>query len=410
MKVRFDLNYFDIDTTKKTILDYKGNVLVTATLENILSVITSKYLYNEFETVEIHHTKFSKITSDYRMYLNYLRDKEIILINESYEKGVHPKSYLFTDHFKEYATVNRFKFEQSDNSLMDDNSIIIEKMVQEKVQQDFTKVKIKSQPVEKEIKFVKDGQPVVKFRQYLLNEYGLYQLRNGPRVLNWRSGRLYTPFVQLSKIVRGDYLYFDTKLTSLDIKRSFPVWLAVWLIDKGIPIDYETKSFLSAVLSGNIYFDLMEKFNNNRNLFNNTGEEKPFIDKPQVKKLFSTWLNGNNNLNNLSNLMFKSYYPDIFDFVKRFKNGAKDKMYHELVKLESGFIFNKICKRLYNEIPGIQILTCHDEIYFEEDHYEQVLKIWTEELEQIYSMIPTKNDLEFEFDKQDLEVLGIYME
>jgi hypothetical protein len=205
-------------------------------------------------------------------------------------------------------------------------------------------------------------------------------------------------------------LYFDTQLTSLDIKRSFPLWLAVWLIDRGIPIDYETKSFLSAVLSGNIYFDLMEKFNNNRNLFNNTGEEKPFIDKPEVKKLFSTWLNGNNNLNNLSNLMFKSYYPDIFDFVKRFKNGTKDKMYHELVKLESGFIFNKICKRLYNEIPGIQILTCHDEIYFEEHYYEQVLKIWTEELEQIYTLIPVRNDLDFEFDKQDLEVLGIYME
>jgi hypothetical protein len=92
MKVRFDLNYFDIDTTKKTIMDYKGNVLVTATLENILSVITCKYIYNEFESVEIHHTKFSKITSDYRKYLNYLRDMEIILIDESYKKGVHPKS------------------------------------------------------------------------------------------------------------------------------------------------------------------------------------------------------------------------------------------------------------------------------------------------------------------------------
>lgn len=100
-------------------------------------------------------------------------------------------------------------------------------------------VKIKSEPVEKEVRFVKRGQSVVKFRQYLLNDYSLYRLRNTPRVRNWQSGRLYTPFVQLSMAVRRDYLYFDTQLTSLDIKRSFSLWVAVWLIEKSIPIDYE---------------------------------------------------------------------------------------------------------------------------------------------------------------------------
>jgi len=49
MKVRFNLKSFDINTTLKNIVDYQGNVLVTATLECILSLISSKYLYNEFE-------------------------------------------------------------------------------------------------------------------------------------------------------------------------------------------------------------------------------------------------------------------------------------------------------------------------------------------------------------------------
>jgi len=97
-------------------------------------------------------------------------------------------------------------------------------------------------------------------------------------------------------------------------------------------------------------------------------------------------------------------------YPKQFKNGEKDKMYHTLVKLETDFIFNKVCKRVYNEIPGIQLLTCHDEIYFEERFYEQVLKIWAEELEKIYHKIPVNHTTEFDFDDSDLEMLGIFLE
>ena len=410
MKVRFNLKSFDIDTTKKNITDYQGNELITATLESFLSLISSKYLYNEFESVEIHHTRFANITNNYRHYLNYLRDKNVILIDESYEKGVHSKSYLFTDHFKEYATICAFKVDPKDNLREDESPYTIDKMVCEKIGGDFNCVKIKPGPVEKAIRFIKDGQTVVNFRNYLMNEYSLYRLRNTPRVLRWRSGRLYTPFVQLSRPIRCNHLYFDSQLTSLDIKRSFPLWLVVWLIDKDIPLDYETNEFIAAVLSENIYQDLMNKFNNNKNLCNKTEFEKPFINKNQVKKYFGIWLNGNNNLNNLSNLMFKTYFPTIFDCVKQFKNGEKDKMYHTLVKLETDFIFNKVCKRVYNEIPGIQLLTCHDEIYFEERFYEQVLKIWAEELEKVYEKIPVNHTTEFDFDDSDLEMLGIFLE
>jgi len=346
MKVRYNLNFFDIDTSKKTIMDYEGNELKTSTIESILSLFSNKYLYNEYESIQIHHTWFANITNNYRLYLNFLRDKNIILIDESYKKGEYSKSYLFTDYFKEYATVRLFKIDQIKDVDKNDDSIIIDNMVMERLEQDYRSVNVKTSPVEKEVRFIKDDQPIINFRKYLMNEYGLYQLRNGTRKITYQSGRLYTPFVQLSKIVRRDHLYFENQLTSLDIKRSFPLWLSVWLIDKGISLDYDTKSFLSSVLSGNIYYDLISKFNNNRNLFNNTEFDKPFIDKVEVKKLFSNWLNGNPNLNNLHNLIMKTYYPEIFDFIKQFKNGFKDRMYHELVKLESDFIFNTVCKRL----------------------------------------------------------------
>jgi len=412
MKIKFNLISFGIDTSQKRIIDNKGLILVTSTLESILSLIASKYLYNKYETVEINHTKFANITSNYRKYLNFLRDKGIILVSESYKQGAHCKSYLFNDYFKDYATIKSFKIDPKEDLKEEDDEIpfSMDNMVIERIRKDFSCVKIKTDPVEKDIKLVnRGGQSIVKFRNYILNEFGLYKLRNTPRVLHWKSGRFYSPFVQLSKDVRLDYLYFDTQLTSLDIKRSFPLWLAVWLAEKNIPLDYDTKEYLSSVLSGNIYKDLIGKFNANKNQFNKTEFDKPYIDKSEVKNLFGSWLNGNNDLSNLSNLVFKAYYPLIFDFVKDFKNGVKDKMYFELVELETDFIINKVCKRFYNEIPGIQLLTCHDEIYFEERYSHEALKIWNEELDLVYSRIPVDNFIEYDFDDSDMEMLGIYL-
>ena len=64
-------------------------------------------------------------------------------------------------------------------------------------------------------------------------------------------------------------------------------------------------------------------------------------------------------------------------------------MYEQLVSLETNFIFNIICTRLYTEIPNIQIITCHDEIYFEQTFKTQVETIWNEELKKVYETLPS---------------------
>jgi len=82
-------------------------------------------------------------------------------------------------------------------------------------------------------------------------------------------------------------------------------------------------------------------------------------------------------------------------------------MYFELVQLETDFIFNTICKRLYTEIPEIKILTCHDQIYFENRFMGEVRPIWESELKKIHSMIPVKYEVEEDTDI-DLSEFGIY--
>lgn len=401
MKVKYNLKSFGIDTSLKQLKDCNGNPLSSRTLETILSFITSKYYYSNQEGVRINHKEFSNITNNYRIYLDYLVDKGIILVNKKYKVGKYSRKYLFTDYFKEYAWVKWMNINPETPTVPTEVLLVVDKMVFEHLQEDIRVVRISDKPSEKEILFYNDYQPIVKFKKYLSDEFHLQRLRNGDRNLSLKAERLYSPFVQLSKIIRKDYFSFDgNRLTSLDIKRSFPLWLAVWLTENEIYMDYETKEFISSVKSGKFYNHLINKFNKNRNLFNNTEFDNPFINKDKVKELFSSWLNGNPNKKNLHNCVMKVYYPLIDDFVRNFKKGCKERMYYTLANLESNFILNRVCKRLYQEIPGIRLLTCHDEIYFEERFKSRAEEIWSEELQLVYDRLPV-DTFNFDDDEED---------
>jgi len=419
MKVKYNLESFGINTKLKQIPDGKGNQLSKLTLETIIDKITSKYYYSDNEKVMINHKEFSNITNNYRIYLDYLVEKGIILINKKYKVGVYSRKYLFTVYFKEYATIKSLKLnsEKKNEKEVKEVALQVDKMVLDRLQEDIRNVNIKEGVVEKEVLFYKEWQPIVDFKNYLSNEENLYRLRHGQREISIKAERIYTPFVQLSKRIRTDYFSFENnRLTSLDIKRSFPLWLAVWLVDNNIFMDYDTKEFLSSVKSGDVYKDLISKFNRNRNLFNNKEDDKPYIDKDITKELFSSWLNGDPNKKNLHNYVMKAYYPIIFDFVKHYKKGFKERMYYTLANMESNFILNTVCKRLYQEIPGIRLLTCHDEIYFEERFKPLVENIWTEELQKVYDRLPvttdsyTDDDDDDDLNEDSLEFAGIFLD
>lgn len=396
MKILYDLLPFGIDTSRKIIVDNKGNHLKTATLQTILALITYRYMYCEHQTVEIHHTAFANITNSYRTYLNYLVQMDIILIQEWYKEGEKSKGYMFTDYFKTHANIRAIKCTKKQLHPPSEILVPIDPIVEENIHQDFNAVKVRHGKIEKEVRFHKESLPIVDFRKYLVCTANLYILKTNQKYINWISGRLYTPFVLVASEHRLNMCYFEDHLETLDISRSFPLWLCVWLIRKGITIDYTTKEFIQLVLYGDFYDDLRMKLNNNRNCFNRGTEDKPLFTRDMTKDEFSHWLNGYEWSQNLVNHIFSRYYPEIFDFIEKHKNGRNDFMYYELVKLETDFIFNTICKRLYQEIPGIQILTCHDAIYFERKYLGQVLPIWNEELKNVQKGIPVSPMSDFD--------------
>jgi hypothetical protein len=413
MKIKFNLNSFTIDTTQREFTDKNGKILLTSTLESMLSLITIKYYYcKNFETVRIHSDLFRKLSGSYRQYLNYLRDKGLIVIDELYKRGKKSKGYMFTDNFKAFAEIKEVYLDKTyrDKEKAIKIHLEIDPIVKARITKDFNSLAIKQIPVEKKIRFFnQDGVPIVNFRSYISDVVNLYRLQTNAYNFRLKAGRFYTPFSQLSQTVRENHIYFDEqKLANLDIRNSFPMWLAIWLIDKGIEIDYDTQEFFNEILSGQFYNELIYKYNKAKDLFNTTGMEKPCFTKDMVKQNFMTWLNGNNKRNNLTNYVFHAYYPSMFEFLNQYKAGKKDTMYYELVKMETEFIFNVICKQLYDSILEIKILTCHDQIYFESKFIAKVLPIWDEEINKIRALIPTVP--EYEFSDADLEEMGIYFD
>ena len=168
----------------------------------------------------------------------------------------------------------------------------------------------------------------------------------------------------------------------------------------GFPIEYTNKKCNRKLEEGgwcSLHGVTVEDDHNKKNQF-----EKSHISKNKAKADFQSWLNGDNSRTTLINYIFQAYYGDIQSIVDKHKNCDKKYMYYELVAMETNFIFNIICGRLYAEIPTIKILTCHDQIYFEQRFFDQVEKIWIEELNKIYDQLPAHE--QWDMDYQEMRI------
>lgn len=475
----FEGHYFKTGQKKFIYKDRENNEheLSVKILNRILSLIANKYVRTKIkhaEYAEIASSEFSKIDPQYRYYINWLKINSIIIVDENYvpedkSKKIKAKckSYAFHDEFKSWGRVISMKRDHFDEVTNKDQNFLIQidKTILKNIKRDFQNLSIRDNPIQKKYKIENQNNSIINFRSYLASEFNFWRMKNKDTFYNWKSGRLWTNFVQCSKKTRSDNFYFEEHLASCDIPSSFPLWLAVWLKNNGIDSSsYEFQEFCTLVkpqiledgsfkqddegkIKTRFYEDFRQKLDNNRNILlsvaedkkpihcqhkeyketefdkdgfplksgwvkckikldengccsehgystgtvinNDNRSEKPHISRGQAKELFSTWLNGDNTLSTLVNAIFGIYYPGIETFVNHHKNGNKKYMYEQLVSLETNFIFNIICARLYAEIPNIQIITCHDEIYFEQKYETQVETIWNEELKKVYETLPS---------------------
>lgn len=396
MKVIFNLSDYHIEGS----LEEKG--LSLKTLNSLLSLITHKYIYSETEAIRINSTLMKNKTSDYREYLNLLKNAGILIWN-NYEVGVKSRDYFFTPGFKEHAYISKIIADNDDEQtyLDQDNSIAINDGIKNRLLNDLENVSVDMTKIKKSYYIdAKTDKEIYEFKKYIRSYLNASRFITNKLFFNWKSKRLYTPFTYCSKEVRLNAFNFNgDKLASLDIPSSHPLFMALWVINKGINSnDYDFKEWCSNVKEKRrkdkavfyselrIQFDKMrntdgnEIYNPDLNIF--TRFDKKHISYDDAKEFFMRWLNSEYK-NDFIHNTFRQYYPEI-DKLKQ------ENMYDKIVALETNFIMNKMVGTLYKKFPEIKILTCHDEIYFPEKYLDKVLPIWNSLLDELYNRLPGK--------------------
>lgn len=187
-----------------------------------------------------------------------------------------------------------------------------------------------------------------------------------------KYGRFHTNFTSLKKQVRNNFLTCNgEQVEETDIVNSQPFFLAVHLKRMGFHLQHpdEYQRFHSIVCAGTIYEQLGEALETNRD--------------DAKSKMYTVLFGETKNIK--AHTVFRKLYPAIWQYIADVK--IKHKMYewlsHELQRMESDLIFNKICKRVYAELPRICIFTVHDSLFYQAEYKKQVDAIFNEELAKL---------------------------
>lgn len=402
MKVVFDLKNYEINEK----LEIRGLSLIT--LNSILSLMINKYIYSETESIRINSKQLQLKSNDYKEYLNILKECGIIIWN-NYEVGVKSRDFFFTEKFKETSTILKIVSDADDEQtrLDQDNTINIEPRINQRLLNDLESVSVDLSKIKKEYYIdSKTDKEIYEFKKYIRSYLNAYRLKNKQLFFNWKSKRLYTPFTYCNSLVRLNAFNFnEDKLATIDIPSSHPLFLSLWALENGIDKnDYDFKQFCSWIKQGReknksiFYKELRERFDKMRNTDNKeiynpelnifTVYDKKHLTYDDSKLFFMRWLNSDYK-NDFIHNTFKQYFPEL-DRIKQ------TNMYNKIVEMESRFIFNVIIPKLY-ELGGIRILTCHDQIYFQEKYLNDVHKIWFDFINKLYEKLPgstTDSDIE----------------
>ena len=97
---------------------------------------------------------------------------------------------------------------------------------------------------------------------------------------------------------------------------------------------------------------------------------------------------GQNRENSKSDILFKSIFPTIHNFIKLYKSENNDYrvLAYELQRAESDLIFNNIIKEISEKNSDIRIITVHDSIIVQRRWKDFVSKIFNEKITQCFQV------------------------
>lgn len=367
---------------QKTIL-YKEKKLKVTYLVDIVHNLLLKYYFKKDNTFNLSSTILKeKYGFMYNLYMSYLTEKEILIMVKNYKNGRNARIYKLNEdvinskilRFKNDDKVLLKKYRKS-ISLVENKEELIYNIILPDIKKRLVNNLFDVDIDYKKSIYFLDGTIQDK-DVYNRNKYSVESINDKHIFYHFDSyGRMHTNFTILKSFIRKNCITINgNEVVELDIKNSQPLFLCK-LIREDSEFELDESEF-----------ELFKYLTHNGIFYQYILDNSNLTRKVDVKKLVYKVLFGKN-YRNSSDDLFKSLFPNIYLFIKHYKtkNGNYKTLSHELQKLESNLIYNKIIKKLITICPDIKLVTIHDSIIFEKKYKDIVDIIFDQKIKQEFN-------------------------
>jgi hypothetical protein len=361
---------------------YKNKKIKSSYLIDITHNLILKYYFKKDNLFNISSVVLKeKYGHIYNYYIEYLVEKEILVLVKNHMKGKNARIYKLSDDVIN-GTITRYKNE--DRTLLKKYKNAVSLITKEDIENSKILPEVKRKLVEDLFHIEIDYSRSIFFLDSTIQDIDIYN-RNKYSVecINDKHifyhfdnyGRMHTNFTILKSFIRKNCLLIDGEETfEIDIKNSQPLFLCKLIESDGKEIvnkeEYELFKYLT--MNGKFYQYVID---------NSDIKVKKTIKECVYKVFFGK------NYNNKHDILFKRLFPTIHNFIKYYKKlkGGYKALAYDLQNLESDLVFNKIVNELRINHPEIHLITIHDSIMGSKKYKDIVTEIFTEKLSKEFS-------------------------
>lgn len=369
-----------LEESKFKTISYNGKNLKSTYLIDLTSHLISRFFLTKDNRVALSSTILRKRYGvNYTEYINYLSQKEIIILRKKHQNGKNSRIYELNEkildgnlsNYQNYDKIllKKFKFNINPPTLVDECESHIEQVVKEKLIQD-----LYTASIDENCSNYLLNSLVLDNNTYVSNRHSVDCINNKQIFYHFdKYGRMHTNFTNLKSIFRKQCLYLDgEKSQEIDIKNSQPLFLNKLIGEYKESFDFsqpEIELYRQLTTNGELYRFLSDKFK--------------IHEIKKLKDMVYKVLFGRNYPNKFENI-FGEIFPSIYRFIKFYKKkmGGHKILAHKLQNLESNFIFNKVIKEIMDNDDSISLLTVHDSIICKTQDYPIVKNIFDKNLQQ----------------------------
>ena len=373
--------------TQQTKIPYKGVNLKCSYLINIIHELIIKYYFSNNLDIKFNLSSTilrKKYGEHYNYYIEYLCENGFMSLVSKYYVGKKTNTYKIDSKYiydvSRWKSYDNFLLKKSKNrfetSITEMTQSSIHPDIRQRLVDSLNYIQIDYEGSMDYINKLRNSKSI-EDSKYYKNMISIENINIQNIYFNFDDfGRFHTNFTILKKEIRNEFLSINNEiLTEVDIKNSQPLFFAVLLKDELSEINMDTKKYFDLVKAGLLYDDIVE--------------HSILTERSEAKELIYKVLFGNNRSNRKENKIFKSLYPSVYEYICEYKDLRENyrELSHDLQRMESEFIFNKVIKEIYETYPNLILFTVHDSIIFPISFREKIEIIFNKHFQELIKNI-----------------------